>query len=285
MRTPFSREFVRLALSVGLSPLKWAHAYVYFSYTSHYVDAGTALGRNLPKIPRWLEKWALSSYRGKAAPLPEAKKMLEVNQTVNVRGLERTLPLSAAKDAVWRTGDKILVAECACRELAENPCKPTEVCLFFGKEVAEFVHKQKPDKSRWISQQDAVAILEDAHARGWAHLTFSRDITADRYFVICNCCPCCCKAFYVYNQLKVPMLYGSGHRAEVSAACKGCGRCVAVCPVSALSLTGKKKGKKRQAVVDAQACLGCGACLSQCPEEALSLVRVPEGLHPVLGYH
>ncbi len=50
----------------------------------------------------------------------------------------------------------------------------------------------------------------------------------------------------------------------VEERCKGCGRCVALCPRSAVVLEG---GKAR---VDPERCVGCGACLA-CPEGAMDL--------------
>jgi ferredoxin len=46
--------------------------------------------------------------------------------------------------------------------------------------------------------------------------------------------------------------------------CIGCGACVDVCPVTALSM---EDGK---AVCDADTCIDCGACISTCPTQAIS---------------
>lgn len=48
--------------------------------------------------------------------------------------------------------------------------------------------------------------------------------------------------------------------------CVGCGACVAVCPVGAISLEDK-------AHIDPDCCIGCGACVNECPVGAIS----PEG--------
>lgn len=48
--------------------------------------------------------------------------------------------------------------------------------------------------------------------------------------------------------------------------CIGCGTCVAICPVSALSFD--KDGK---AVMDKAKCIHCGACEASCPVNAIKL--------------
>ncbi len=47
--------------------------------------------------------------------------------------------------------------------------------------------------------------------------------------------------------------------------CIGCGACVGVCPVSALSMN--EDGKS---VCDEGTCIDCGACVGSCPVEAIS---------------
>ena len=45
--------------------------------------------------------------------------------------------------------------------------------------------------------------------------------------------------------------------------CNGCGACVAVCPVNAITIENEK-------AVISDACVQCGACVSQCPQGAIS---------------
>jgi len=47
--------------------------------------------------------------------------------------------------------------------------------------------------------------------------------------------------------------------------CTGCGTCVDVCPVEAITI------EKDKAVVDADSCVDCGTCVDECPVEAISM--------------
>ncbi len=46
--------------------------------------------------------------------------------------------------------------------------------------------------------------------------------------------------------------------------CVGCGACVPVCPVDAITQEGDKYK------IDADLCVDCGACAGECPSEAIS---------------
>ncbi len=48
-------------------------------------------------------------------------------------------------------------------------------------------------------------------------------------------------------------------------ACIGCGACMAVCPMGAVSEAGGAY------LIDATKCIGCGACANLCPVGAVSV--------------
>ena len=50
--------------------------------------------------------------------------------------------------------------------------------------------------------------------------------------------------------------------------CIGCGTCVAICPVEAISFD--ENGK---AQIDKTKCIQCGACQASCPVEAIKINR------------
>lgn len=53
--------------------------------------------------------------------------------------------------------------------------------------------------------------------------------------------------------------------------CTGCGICIEVCPVSAITVD-------RVAAIEAAACTGCGACVDECPNGAIYIERSDERL-------
>jgi len=50
--------------------------------------------------------------------------------------------------------------------------------------------------------------------------------------------------------------------------CTGCGVCIEVCPVQAISLD-----LKRKAQIDSEKCIECGSCVRECPNQAIELVQ------------
>jgi ferredoxin len=57
--------------------------------------------------------------------------------------------------------------------------------------------------------------------------------------------------------------------------CTGCGKCVTLCPVEAMTLvtaSDPHKPTKKKAKLDKQQCLGCGVCLKGCKDDALKLI-------------
>jgi len=47
--------------------------------------------------------------------------------------------------------------------------------------------------------------------------------------------------------------------------CTGCGTCVDICPVEAITI------EKDKAVIDDDSCVDCGTCVDECPVEAITM--------------
>ncbi len=207
------------------------------------------------------------TYHGKVLPLESAKEMVMVKEDINMPDLEKVIPYNSAREIVLQNPDHIVVMDCPCRVAQENPCAPIDVCLVIGEPFASFVTEHHPERSRWITPDEAVDIIQAEEDRGHVHHAFFKDAMLGRFYAICNCCSCCCAAINAHHN-GTPMLASSGYVAQVDEdECVACGVCADVCQFDALALGDDA------ITVDRAACMGCGVCVSHCPQDALSLLR------------
>ncbi|HDD54820.1 MAG TPA: 4Fe-4S ferredoxin [Chloroflexi bacterium] len=218
--------------------------------------------------------WA-NSYHGKVVPLKEAKRLVSIKEDIQIKDLEKVIPFTKAKDIILRNPDRIAVLDCPCRLARENPCTPVDVCLIVGDPFASFILEHHPDKSRLISSEEAMGILQAEHERGHVSHAFFKDAMLNRFYAICNCCSCCCGAFQAQNT-GTPMLMASGYTAYVdSDLCEGCGTCSEYCQFSAIEMV------NGLAKIIQEDCYGCGVCVDKCDQGAVSLNLDPAKGEPL----
>ncbi len=86
---------------------------------------------------------------------------------------------------------------------------------------------------------------------------------------ICHCCPCCClwrMLPHVSQHISAKVSRMPGVRVSVGDRCVGCGTCTrGVCFVNAIRVVDGR------AVIADQECRGCGRCVSVCPRGAIQL--------------
>ena len=206
-------------------------------------------------------------YHGKVVPLDAAKQLVSVNEDIRIMDLEKVIPYVKARDIILHNPDHILALECPCRTARSNPCLPLDVCLIIGEPFSSFVSEHHPDRSRSISQDEAIEILSAEDERGHVHHAFFKDAMLGRFYAICNCCECCCGAMNAHRK-GTPMLASSGYICEVdSDLCIGCGDCSEYCQFNALSMN------EYIMHVEVNDCMGCGVCTSHCDQGALTLLR------------
>jgi len=288
---PSTRAFVREARRTpGYSLFDWLHGYVYARWPYLYIGIGTGkhplarilgpvvrlLGRLFPKGEDASDQGTFADgYHGKVVPLDAATQLVTVEEEVDLGDLEQTIPYPMARDIVLKNPNHIVVLECPCRTVRENPCLPLDVCLIIGEPFASFVIEHHPQRARWISQSEAVDVLRAEQERGHVSHAFFKDAMLDRFYAICNCCACCCGAMQAH-QHGTPMLASSGYVAQVDAdLCASCGLCATYCQFGAISLD------KGYATVDIATCMGCGVCVVKCQQEAISLLRDPAKGEPL----
>lgn len=269
----------------GYSFFDWIHGYIYTRWPYLYIGVGTGehrLSRSLSRFWEMLSRIFQRSsarrpgsgghnfahgYHGKVVPPEEARELVSIDQEISLKDLEQIVPYDRARDIILKNPDHIVVLDCPCRASRSEPCQPLDVCLIIGEPFASFVAEHHPQRSRWITRNEAVEILDAEHRRGHVHHAFFKDAMLGRFYAICNCCSCCCGAMQAW-QNGIPMLASSGYVSRVYPdSCTGCGNCVEYCQFGAVKL------ENDRVVVDEMKCMGCGVCVSKCPADTLHLER------------
>lgn len=223
-----------------------------------------------------------SVYHGKVMKLQDAIKLVTQKEDVRLSPPERVIPFKIARDVVLENPGSIALGRCPCKTHSPNPCLPPsqqEVCLFLGDPWASFMDEQNPTFHK-ISQQEAVKVLEFCHEKGLVHTAYFEHAAGNRLDAICNCCDCCCLGIKMWNLLEgtVPLLAPSGYVSEINDECNGCAACADnVCHFNAISMD--EEGQR--AAINLEKCMGCGVCVDVCPIGAISLRREPSKGDPL----
>jgi NAD-dependent dihydropyrimidine dehydrogenase PreA subunit len=253
---------------------RWPYLYIGIALGTH--PLAKILGPIVNAVSRLLPQgesddvekntWA-DGYHGKVMPTGAAKQLVTINQEIRIDDLEQIIPYAKARTFILKNPDHIVALECPCRSARENPCLPLDVCLVIGEPFASFVVDHQPQRARWITQDEAAAILEAERDRGHVSHAFFKDAMLGRFYAICNCCACCCGAMNAHRNGN-PMLASSGYVCQVDEdLCIGCGDCEEVCQFQEITVSNS------YSVVDYEECMGCGVCVEHCQQEALSLLQ------------
>ena len=210
---------------------------------------------------------------GIMGPEPALHRVVPTQGTVKS---EWILPYDDVR-AVLLAAKSFTVNDCICRVqqdlLDSRHCSyPLGLCLSFSQ----------ADQSSGpgnISQEEALAILDEAEEVGLVH-TVSNVIKGLGY--VCNCCGCCCGILRGITEhgLEHSVAQANYYATIDPDQCTGCGTCLERCEVGAIS---EGEGVS---IVDRKRCIGCGLCVSTCPTGAATLQRKPENqiVHPPADY-
>jgi Pyruvate/2-oxoacid:ferredoxin oxidoreductase delta subunit len=162
---------------------------------------------------------------------------------------------------------------CICRESEGCQDYPIDLgCLFLGEAVLDI----GPEYGRLVSKEEALDHVRHCREAGLVHLVGRNKLDTvwlgvgpgEKLMTICNCCPCCC-LWKILPQLN-PMIANRvtrmpGVNVTVTDRCGGCGICsVGICFVNAIHLVDGR-------AIIGEECRGCGRCVEVCPDEAIEL--------------
>jgi Pyruvate/2-oxoacid:ferredoxin oxidoreductase delta subunit len=247
--------------------LRTLHGYIYARWTQQYIDALFRMATNKPGASKG-DFWLARHYHGKILTHEHARCIVNLNHPIERTNLDQILPYPIARDLILQAPPEIVAYECVCRNGRRTHCEPTQVCMVVGKPFTDFVLEHHPGKSRRLTREAALQLLEEEHQRGHVHSAWFKDAMMNRFYAICNCCKCCCGGIRQMAVNGVPMVTSSGYIAQVdTAVCAQCGDCVELCPF--LAITQNAEGVAH----DWNRCLGCGVCEAKCQTGAITLVR------------
>ena len=171
------------------------------------------------------------------------------------------------------------ISVCYCRHKMQHVGKdcdnPMDICMSFNLTARSLI---KYGHARSVDAVECLELLQLAYEKNL--LQFGENARRNINF-ICNCCGCCCEALIAARQfgLMNPVHTTNFIPVVESESCKGCGKCVIVCPVEAMSLISTNDPhfpKKKRAKLDERICLGCGVCVRVCPDSVIALKSRPE---------
>jgi ferredoxin len=190
---------------------------------------------------------------------------------------------------VIRTASHRAVGICYCRHKMEHLGKacdaPMEICLTFNNVAASLI---KHNIAKEIDLQEGMDLLQTAYD---CNLVQFGENVREQVSFICNCCGCCCEAMLAAKRFAMlhPVHTTNYLPVVTTEDCNGCGKCVNVCPVEAMSLVSANdplKKKRKKAALNEDICLGCGLCVRSCTLGKIHLTeRKQRVITPLNGAH
>jgi len=250
------RRFLHASFLHGVIYGRWPHLYAKLGFK-----------QVIPRLGRRGKNYLANRHHGKVLTSDQARAIITIDQPIRRDNLEHVIPYPLARALVIEGPPDIAAYECACRASRDNPCEPTQVCMAIGQPYVDFVLEHNRGRSRRLTTDEALQLLQEEHERGHMHSAWFKDSLLGRMYSICNCCKCCCGGLEAMVKHGVPMVVSSGFVAVVEqAACQACGACAQICPFDAITVSSP-------ATVEWAKCMGCGLCVGICPAGALELVR------------
>lgn len=187
--------------------------------------------------------------------------------------------------SIIEDADRFAIGICSCRHeklhVGEKECDvPLEMCSTLGAGADSAI------RNGFAKEVSKSQMLENLARSKELKLVLTADNVRKRVNFICHCCKCCCNLILGISRYGCPnTLVTSSFISKVDRAkCKGCGKCVDICPVNAIELVpveDPQSKTKKAAKVDEAICIGCGVCALECAFEGIGLVkRKQRVLHP-----
>lgn len=190
---------------------------------------------------------------------------------------------------VIKTATHIGVGICYCRHKMEHmnqACDaPQDICMTFNSTADSLT---RHGQAREVDVAECMDLLQLAYEHNLVQ--FGENVRNSVNF-ICNCCGCCCEAMIAARKFAIlNPVHTTNFLPYINTEnCNGCGKCVSVCPVEAMTLVSANDPNNlniKVAKVDEDLCLGCAVCVRACSQKSIILKSRPiRVLTPLNGVH
>ncbi len=190
---------------------------------------------------------------------------------------------------VIETSSHMAVGTCFCRHKMLHMNKacdaPLDICMTFNNTADSLI---RHGVARQVDKIEGMDLLQKAYDHKLVQ--FGENVREKVNF-ICNCCGCCCEAMIAAKKFAISNpVHTTNFIPEVGIEnCNGCGKCVDICPVEAMTLVSSNdphKPKRKRAELNEETCLGCGLCVRECKKENIVLKsRKKRVITPLNGTH
>ena len=190
---------------------------------------------------------------------------------------------------VIRTASSIGIGVCYCRHkmqhVGKNCNAPMDICMTFNGSADSLT---RHGIARKVDAAEGIDLLQMARDNNLVQ--FGENVQ-ERVNFICNCCGCCCEALIASRKFgfDTPVHTTNFIPFIVEENCNGCGKCVSLCPVEAMTLVSSNdpvKPNRKKAKLLAEICLGCGICLKGCDRKGMEFhSRKERVITPVNSVH
>ena len=199
-------------------------------------------------------------------------QVIPINQPLDMPE-EVVLPSQVVEHFIEGASVHWIMNSCICRQAEGCEDYPIDLgCLFLGEAALGI----NPQLGRRVTKEEALQHVRRCREEGLVHLIGRNKLDTiwlgvgpgDRLLTICNCCPCCClwgTLPHLAPQVSRKISRMPGVTVTVNGRCTGCGTCTEdVCFANAIHLVDGR-------AVISDECRGCGRCVTVCPAEAIEM--------------